>query len=311
MGYKKITNLQINHPIFLFKEVYALEKIDGTSAHITFTKEETWKISNIFSGGLNHAAFLGMLQSKYKLNTEILEKLNIATEGKNSKTITIYGEGYGGKCQRMGDVYGPINFCAFEVLVENEYWLDVERAAKFVETIGLPFVHYQRGPATIEWLNAQRDKPSEQAKRNGMGDNKIGEGIIVRAPLELYDNNGGRLIAKYKRPDFKRETKTARILTEEDIKVLEDAAQIAEEWVVEERLNHVLSAIIAETGVSELTIKDTGKVLETMLNDVIEEAGDEIIWSEAASKAINKRTALLFKKKLELHKGIANPIEGN
>lgn len=304
MGYRKITNLQLDHPIFLFKEVYAMEKIHGTSAHITFHRGGDGWFYRVFAGGIKHNDFLFMLNSRYNL-PQIIENLTAATTGKDINKITIYGEGYGGKCQNMGDTYGPLNFVAFEV-EKDDQWFEVSRAAAFCNILGLPFVFYEKGPATIEWLEAQRDRPSEQAKRNGMGDDKKSEGVVVRAPMELMDVNGGRLIAKFKRADF-RETKTARLLTEEDLRILQDAEQIAEEWVVEERLNHVLSALVAQ-GHHNLTIRDTGLVVAEMIKDVGTEALGKIEWSEAAGKAIGRKAAELFKKRLRSG-GVINPIE--
>lgn len=315
MGYRKITNLQIDHPLFLFREVVAMEKCHGSSTHLTFTftPEKGWEV-RAFSGGIKYPDFVFMMNTRYKLSTDVLAKVTALTDSQDIQKITIYGEGYGGRCQNMGDVYGPLNFVAFEVCKEvpgadgpRECWLDVPRAARFVEALGLPFVFYEKGPATIEWLDAQRNRPSEQAKRNGMGDNKEGEGIVVRAPIELYDDNGGRLIAKYKRENF-RETATARALTEDDIKEQHDAEEIANEWVVEERLNHVLSALVAK-GHSRLTIRDTRLVMDAMIEDVSIEAVGKIVWSEAAGRAIGKRASMMFKRRLETG-GITNPIEG-
>lgn len=310
MGYRKIPNLQINHPLFLFKEVYAMEKIHGTSSHIilTWTGEKwEWKA---FAGGIKYNDFVFMLNTRYQMSTEVIAKLTALTTGKDLKKIILYGEGYGGRCQGMGDVYGPLNFVVFEV-VKDDRWCGVEESAYFVNQIGLPFVYYERGPATVEWLDSQRNRPSEQAKRNGMGDTLMGEGIVVRAPMELYDDNDGRLLAKYKRENFK-ETRTARSLTEEDVEALNDAKEIAEEWVVEERLNHVLSALVTRMSpVGEtrpLTIKDTGLVIQEMIQDVSVEAAGQIEWSDAAAKAISKKTAELFHRRLK--GGITNPIEG-
>jgi hypothetical protein len=51
MGYRKITNLQLEHPLFLFKEVYACEKIHGTSSHITLTRTEKGWEAHVTAGG--------------------------------------------------------------------------------------------------------------------------------------------------------------------------------------------------------------------------------------------------------------------
>ena len=63
MGYLHIHNLYKDQTILLFKEVYALEKIHGTSSHITFTRETATLAPEIppkltfFSGGESHQRF--------------------------------------------------------------------------------------------------------------------------------------------------------------------------------------------------------------------------------------------------------------
>jgi len=54
MSYLSIDNLYKNQTILLFKECYAMEKIHGTSAHISYQN------SNIgfFSGGSKHEDFI-------------------------------------------------------------------------------------------------------------------------------------------------------------------------------------------------------------------------------------------------------------
>lgn len=310
MGYRKIANLQINNPLLEFKEVFSMCKVDGTSAHISFKYIDDKWTYKVFAGGTPHTEFVFMLHTRYKLGTTVLEKLTQHTQGKDVKNVIVYGEAYGSKILGQGHLYGPLNFIAFEVFYPDLYgrdvWLGVKQAEKFVTAIGLPFVPYEKGPATIEWLTQQRDKPDPVAKMNGMGDDRYGEGIIVRAPMELYDENGGRLIAKYKREKF-RETKTARTLTEEDVKLLEEAQEIAEEWVVEERLTHVLSKLVA-AGHSKLEMKDTGRVVAAMTEDVGTEAVGQITWSQEAAKAIGRKTAEMFKRRVK--EGRANPIEG-
>jgi hypothetical protein len=56
MSYMHIENLYKYPSIFLFKEVYALEKIHGTSAHISWNQGEL----NFFAGGAKHERFVSL-----------------------------------------------------------------------------------------------------------------------------------------------------------------------------------------------------------------------------------------------------------
>jgi hypothetical protein len=195
----------------------------------------------------------------------------------------------------MSHAYGPLNFVAFEVLMEHEgkeTWLPVEEAEALVVSCGLEFVHYEKGPATIEWLDAQRDKPSVQAVRNGMGEH-AGEGVVVRPLVETLDRFHHRVIAKHK-TEAMSEVKTPRVVDPNKQRKYDEANGVAEEFVNFVRLGHVLDALRA-TGL-EIDVKATGKVVRAVIDDVKAEEGDEIVWTPAVSKAIGRKASELFRK---------------
>lgn len=296
MGYRSIPNLyrpEATDAVFQnCKEVYALEKIHGTSAHIAWKRGEDIRL---FSGGIKPQDFENLIEEKYGLDNLAFEiRSNLS---KDRQEIIFYGEAYGGKCQRMSHVYGPLNFIVFEVKIDDE-WLTVPLAHIWAEMIGLEFVWYERGLATLEFLDKCRDMPSQQAIRNGMGDDKIGEGIVVRSiNEEIKDRFGQRIIAKHKRQEF-RETKTPRKVNPEQKKVWAEARETAEEFVVMERLRHVLDKLIAEKDGFELSMKNTRTVIGAMIGDVRKEEGDDIEWSAQIQRAIGNRTANLYKEYL-------------
>ncbi len=301
MGYRKIANLyrpEASKELLGRKEVYALEKIHGTSAHIKYHRENG---ISFFSGGIKHVSFLQMLDERFNLETI---KHNFHEAFKTNPSIgtelTVFGEAYGGKCQRMTNIYGPLNFIAFEVKIDDK-WLSVPNARMWSEFLGFEFVHYTKGPATVAWLDAQRDKFSEQAKRNGMGDDKRGEGIVVRPINEETDYRGNRILAKHKREVF-GETRTKRELDPNKQKVWREARATAEEWCIMERLRHIIDALKAK-GCEDFTMTETGAVIRAMIEDVRVESGvggenPEIEWTPAISKAIGAECARIYKKYL-------------
>lgn len=278
MGYQKIENLYKAQDILLFRECYALEKIEGTSAHISWKDHQL----RLFAGGGSHHVFCQLFdESKLK---ETFIKIG-------HTDVTIYGEFYGGSIQGMRKVYGEKSkFVAFEVCVDHK-WLSVPQAKDFVDQFELDFVHYNKIPATLEDFDKERSSPSQQAIKCGMGDNHEREGIILRPLIELTKNNGARIICKYKNDNF-RETNTVRkVVDPEMLKILEDADAIAEEWVVMERLKHVLNKMPYDIG-----MESTKDVIKNMMEDVKVEAMGEIVWSKEVEKAIGKKTAALWKK---------------
>jgi hypothetical protein len=281
MSYMDIENLYKAREILSFKECFAMEKIHGSSAHIS------WKEGNInfFSGGEKHEKFITIFD-KEKLNTRYAE---IAP---NKEPITIYGEVYGGKCQGMSKTYVPdMMFVAFEVRINNS-WLSVPAAEGVARSFGLDFVHYRTIPTTLEAIDAERDLPSAQSVKVGIIEERKREGVVLRPPFEVLLNNGKRVIAKHKREDF-QETKTARPLDKNKLMVLTVAEDIATEWVTEMRLSHVLD-LFPDAG-----IEKTGEIIKAMIDDVVKESTGEILDSPEARKAISRKTAIMFKNRLK------------
>lgn len=308
MGYLHINNLYKEQDILIFKEAYAMEKIHGTSAHITWSQEHGLKF---FSGGTKHETFVKLFDQ---------EKLTAAftSMGIFDRSITIFGESYGGKEQGMSHTYGTTaKFIAFDVQI-GECWLDVPKAEKVASDFGLEFVHYVRVPTDLSILDAWRDAPSVQAIRNGVSElvpfteyvdgkdhvksdvlggvvinPKKREGIILRPIIELTKNNGSRVIVKHKGDEFKETATPRKVVDLDKQKVLEDAQAIADEWVTLHRMEHVLQKL------PDHSIEKMREIIAAMVEDVNREAAGEIVPSETVNKAIGKKTAVVYKEYLK------------
>lgn len=281
MGYLHIDNLY-KIPDFLLRHdrLYALEKIHGTSAHIKWDGNAL----TFFSGGVKHDEFVALFDERAL--TDRFSAWN---------ALTVYGEAYGGKCQKMSGTYGPaLKFVAFDVQVHVQTsagWLTVPEAAAVAARLGFDFVHYAEVPSTLDAVNAARDRPSVQAKKNGILEDKISEGVVLRPLAEMRDHRGSRVIAKHKRAEF-METKTPREVNPDKVKVLTDAKAVADEWVTDMRLTHVLDKL---PGVG---VERTCDVIRAMLEDVKREGEGEIVWTSETNKSIGRATADMFKRRL-------------
>lgn len=277
MGYLHIDNLYKNTTVTLFRKLYALEKIHGTSAHVRFNDGKL----NFHPGGIDAPTFKGLF------NVEELEK---AFKDLGQTRIIVYGEAYGGKINRQSNRYGPdIRFVAFDVKI-NDYWLNVDDADKVVTKLGLQFVPYKIIPSTLYAIDDARDEHSIQANRNGVEEPQIMEGVVLRPLVEFSTKGGKRVIAKHKREEF-HETRTPRKVDPAKLKVLKDAQSIAEEWVTPMRLNHVLDKLDFDTDITR-----TKEVISAMVEDVKREAEGEIVFNGATKASISRTTALLYKK---------------
>lgn len=287
MGYMHIDNLYKDQRILMFKECYALEKIHGTSAHIA------WRDGKVvfFSGGEKYDNFLALFDA------DALAATFAARFGE--RTVTFYGEAYGGKQQNMSATYGKaLKFIVFDVKI-GEQFVDVPVAHEIAKACGFEFVPYGRVVCEVAVLDVLRDTPSMVAYQAGsVGPDRFGctppirEGIVLRPIHECQFNDGKRVIAKHKRPEFS-ERKTIMPVDDAKRQAMEDAQAIADEWVIEMRLTHVLDKLGNPTEMSA-----TSKVIEAMVEDVLREASGEIIESLEVTKAIGRKSAALYKQRV-------------
>lgn len=282
MGYLHIDNLYKNQDILLFKECYALEKIHGTSAHVSYDPEKGDEIK-FFSGGEKYDRFVSLFDPEL-LREKFRELLP-------DKTV-FFGEAYGGKCQGMSKTYGTeLKFVVFDVKI-GDCWLSVPQADQLATSCGFEFVWYIQTTTDLKSLDAARDAFSEQAKRNGIEGDHIMEGVVLRPLIEVKTNNGNRVIAKHKRAEF-RERKSIPQVDPAKKELMLKAHDIAEEWVTPMRLTHVLDKMGNPDDISE-----TGKVIKAMLDDVLREADGMIADNTHVRKAINAKTAKLYKNRV-------------
>jgi hypothetical protein len=327
MGYLHIENLYrpVAQTILLFRECYALEKIHGTSANITFKhttneKESAYVgwIVTFFSGGESYNKFVSLFDQEKLLAA--VKDLGIPID----KEITVYGEAYGGSQQGMSHTYGKsLKFIGFDVQV-GEVWLSVPDAEDVAKKLGLDFVPYTKislvksvskciqdtlvltsVETDLSQIDAERDKPSVQAVRNATRallaneitqeefetfKNKPREGVVLRPLVEFTTNNGARVICKHKGDAFK-ETATPRpVVDPSKMVVLEEANAVANEWVTNERLSHVLDKLP-----NPYDMKLIPQLISTMVEDVYREGKGEFVESDAVKKAIGKKSVELFK----------------
>jgi hypothetical protein len=273
MGYLHIENLFSNQDICLFKVCYAMEKIHGTSAHVSLKSGQI----HFHSGGESNDRFVKLFPADLKDKMELY-----------GYDVVVYGECYGSKCQGMKDTYGnELRFIVFDMQISG-VWLTVPEAEAMAKNLGLEFVYYEMVNTDFASLNAQRDADSIQAIRNGMGPGKKREGVVLRPFIEVTKADGSRVICKHKRDDF-RETATPRKLGA-PIEVLSEANAIATEWVTTMRLQHVLDKIPGHN------INMMGKILAAMQEDVLREGKGEIVDSKEARKAISNKTVAMYKE---------------
>jgi hypothetical protein len=280
MGYMHIDNLYKALDILLFRECFALEKIHGTSAHVSWSNGEL----HFFAGGCKHETFVALFDAA-ALASRFTEL--------GHASVTVFGEAYGGKLQGMSHTYGKVlRFAVFDVRVGEESWLSVPDAEDVAKVLGLPFVHYRKISTGLEALIAERDSPSIEACRCGIVEPRPREGVVLRPLIELRKNNGQRIIVKFKGEAF-NECASPKEVDPAKRQVLEDAEAVALEWVTDNRLGHVLDKLGNPRDLSKCP-----DVIKAMIEDVSREGAGEIpdpASDKDVRKAISGRAIKLYK----------------
>ena len=144
----------------------------------------------------------------------------------------------------------------------------------------------------MESLDKAKLSFSQVAVRKGMGNDKIMEGVVLIPLIEMTKNNGGRVICKHKRDEFRETNTPKKVVDPEQIKKIEEAQQIANEYVTHTRLMHVLDHI------PDHSISKMGEIIKSMIEDVEREGSFECEFSKESRKEISSKTVEVYKKYL-------------
>ncbi len=292
MGYLKIQNLERNQTILEHRACWALEKVHGTSAHIKYNAEH--EAIHYFHGGVSKAESFRALFD----HEELLRRFGILVgELDVSSSITLYGEAYGGKMQGMSSLYGPnLGFIGFDVRIDDHYWLDVPNAFNVATQLGQHFVPFSEVGTGIESLEAVRDAPS-RIWPDRLDKAAKGEGVVLRPLTECVDYRGNRVISKYK-ADWAKERKSTKVINPGQKEMQLKSRAFAEEFVVHERLLHILDAMSLHPKFHTLKMDRLGDVIAAMQDDVLLEEGVELKEGERqrALRAIASCTVRLYKE---------------
>ena len=165
MGYLHINNLYKEQTILLFKECYAMEKVHGTSAHISWNEDKL----GFFSCGEKHDRFVALFDQE-KLRNEFEQRFA-------GFKVIVYGEAYGGKQQGMSETYGKeLRFIVFDIQI-NDLWLNVPKMDKVATDLGLeviPWVKVTTDTAVLDAHLGQRSVKVEHPNQSRPGPAPVG-----------------------------------------------------------------------------------------------------------------------------------------
>ena len=166
------------------------EKIDGTNIRVCW---DGYRVS--FMGRTDKAQIPAHLLARLEelFGGESKEELFEQTFGK--KEVILFGEGYGKKIQKGGELYGDVNFRLFDVLVDG-YWLlqdNVDCIAEIFEIETAPFMFRGTLEQGVQFIKTHPKSLLRDAEM---------EGIVGRPMVQMFSRTGERIMVKIKCRDF-------------------------------------------------------------------------------------------------------------
>ena len=168
------------------------EKCDGTNIRIF------WDGHKVSFGGRTDSAQIPADLVNYLNATFGSPESEELFEQKFGETeVTLYGEGYGKKIQKVGSLYrDDVSFILFDVLI-GDVWLKRDSVEDIATAFGVDVVPIV-GTGTIDEAVAfVKTKP-----QSVIGSKAPMEGVVARPACELKDRMGRRVIVKIKVCDF-------------------------------------------------------------------------------------------------------------
>lgn len=170
------------------------EKIDGTNIGVVW---DGHRVS--YQGRTERAQIPSPLVNRLnelfggETNEELFEQKF------GEQNVTLFGEGFGNKIQKVGSQYIPdsVDFILFDVyLPDQDLWLKREAVEDIANAFGVRVVPVVFIGTIDEAVDVIKQKPMSTIGTAPM------EGVVGRPCVELKDRMGRRLIVKIKARDF-------------------------------------------------------------------------------------------------------------
>lgn len=171
------------------------EKVDGTNIRVFWD---------------GHAVAFGGRTDKAQIPAELVNELNELFGGEENaqifeqmfgnREVILFGEGYGRKIQKGGELYKPdgVGFALFDVMISGNYQSrdSVEDVADAFGTALVPVIGCGPLDRAVALVKRHIDSVIAAQEREM-------EGLVCRPLIELNDRCGNRVIVKIKWNDFK------------------------------------------------------------------------------------------------------------
>lgn len=171
------------------------EKIDGTNVRVIF--DPTTPDEVVFKGRTDEAQ---LPKSALDHLTELFQPRLDSMTYHFSKPVCLYGEGFGGKIQRVGPKYGPTSFRLFDINIDG-VWLKQETVEELGMLLNIPVAPIIQKSSL--WVAIQRVQRGFMSELTAPGTPLTAEGLVCKPAVELNSRVNRRIITKIKHVDFR------------------------------------------------------------------------------------------------------------
>jgi len=306
--YPEIALLYRRPEIFAVKEVVATEKLHGSNFRVHFPLGMT-SIADVRYGSHDvedtEPAFpLGKAKNWFEARPDLLNSMWEVIKSYGFSDATIFGEAYGPGIKAKGVKYSngtEMLFRAFDLMVGTNF-VTYDLFCEIADKMGLARVHeVWRGVPTQESFDALLEKPSHEAKHNGIDDpNNLAEGVVIRSNPLLRNVFGEWLIAKHKGKKF---TEKAEAPKEPKERVASPADTFAATFVTEGRVTNAIGRLSDRGTPLKGDMTDMPALLTEIIADLHKECETE--WKAtgmpdgALKGAVSKVLGPLYRRMLD------------
>ena len=199
----KILEGQFSQPEFEYlarNEWTWTEKVDGTNARIGWSLADPAGVHLV--GGRTNDAQLPppLLKRLVDLQANLPWDKVFAMDDEDAQVV-LFGEGYGAGIQKAGKGYIPdgVDFVLFDVKV-GRWWLSRPNVEDVAAKLGLAVV-----PVVFTGtVYAAEDFVSERQQVSQWAGVDHPEGLVGRPSVDLFSQNGDRIVTKIKVKDYRR-----------------------------------------------------------------------------------------------------------
>lgn len=183
-----------NETVKMLKDVQWIwtEKIDGTNIRVF------WDGHTVTFGGRTDRAQIPADLVNYLNSTFATPEAEELFEQKfGDQEVTLYGEGYGPKIQKVGGLYrDDVSFIMFDCMIGG-VWLRRDSVEEIAKSFGVDVVPIV-GTGTLE----QAVDYVKTTPVSAVSSKCPSEGVVARPACEVLDRMGRRVIVKIKVHDF-------------------------------------------------------------------------------------------------------------